>query len=387
MQKDGNAMTSPTQAVLLRRLFPTSRWIGWILACVLALPVAWPVGKWLFWDAVFWPPDPSACARAPGSAEALAPLGACWPAVWDTLPLLLFGRYPRDEIWRIGVAGILLLLSAVFLIYGRALARPNQSSLSRVGLAGLPGTLMGTRARLAVGVLGLATAFVFFRGAAVVGLVPVESSLWGGFSLTVVLSLGGIGFGFPLGLVLALGRRSSRPVVCWLSTTYIELIRGVPLITILFMSNYLLPLFLPPGSLSLDELLRAQVAIILFQAAYIAEVVRGGMQAVDPGQFEAARALGMPYAMMMRLIILPQALRISAPALVSTFIGLIKDTSLVAVIGIYDLLGSARNVPSIPEWVGRDLEPLIFAAAIYFLVCVLLSRLSQRFERLAPVES
>lgn len=385
MQERESTTSNPLWAAPVRRFLPSGGWFGWVLAFVLALPVAWPLSRWLFWDAVFWPPDASACARTPESVDALAPSGACWPAVWDTLPLLLFGRYPRDEVWRIAVAGVLLLLAAACLLCGHAAARLDQPTQSAGRFSGLRGALASDRGRLAGGAVALVAAFVFFRGTSVFGLTPVESSLWGGFSLTVILSVAGIGFGFPLGLVLALGRRSSKPVVSWLSTSYIELIRGVPLITILFMSNYLLPLFLPPGSLSLDELLRAQVAIILFQAAYIAEVVRGGLQAVDPGQFEAARALGMPYATMMRVIILPQALRISAPALVSTFIGLIKDTSLVAVIGIYDLLGSARNVPSIPEWVGRDFEPLIFAAAIYFIVCALLSRLSQRFERLTPV--
>jgi general L-amino acid transport system permease protein len=359
--------------------------LGWMLAALLALPMLWPVSRWLIWDAVFWPPDPSACGHSSIAGEAVRPMGACWPAVWDTLPLLLFGRYPREEIWRIGVAGALFIFAVVFLVFGGA--RRQWGAAEASSNAGSLRSLwqMGTRMRWTACALCLLAAFTVFRGAPVLGLPAVVSSLWGGFFLTIILSVGGIGFGFPFGVLLALGRRSAKPIVCGLSTAYIELIRGVPLITILFMSNYLLPLFLPPGSLSLDELLRAQVAIILFQAAYIAEVVRGGMQAVDPGQYEAARALGMSYGMMMRLIILPQALRVSAPALVSTFIGLVKDTSLVAVIGIYDLLGSARNVPSIPEWVGRDFEPLIFAAAVYFVVCVLLSRLAQRYERFAPM--
>ncbi len=340
--------------------------IGKVLLSVVlgaaALLGVWPIIRWLFVDAAFWPPEATACLReVAGEDELVSVAGACWPAVWDTLPLLLVGRYPQEEVWRIGLAA-LVFLAGVFVF------------------ARWKGPMLGRALALAGSML---FSLLLFRGAEFLGLAVVPSTEWGGLALTLVLSIGGIGAGFPLGLVMALGRRSSLPVIRWVSTTYIELIRGVPLITLLFMANYLFPLVLPPNSVSIDALLRAQIAIILFQGAYIAEVVRGGLQAVPSGQYEAAQALGMSYAKMMRLVVLPQALRISVPALVSTFIGLIKDTSLVAVIGIFDLLGTARNVPSIPEWVGRDFEPLVFSALIYFVICYGLSRFSRAYENVA----
>jgi general L-amino acid transport system permease protein len=192
----------------------------------------------------------------------------------------------------------------------------------------------------------------------------------------------GIVGGFPLGLALALGRTSTAkiPIARWLAVAYIETIRGVPLITVLFFSMYLLPLFLPQGFGSMSEVGRAAVAIVLFEAAYIAEVLRGGLAAVDKGQSEAAKALGLNGLQRLRLVVLPQALRVSAPALVSTTIGLIKDTSLVAIIGLFDLLGTARNVPSIPRWLGHDLEPLVFAGLVYVIICLVLERVAKRME-------
>jgi general L-amino acid transport system permease protein len=181
--------------------------------------------------------------------------------------------------------------------------------------------------------------------------------------------------------MLALARVSNMPIARWMATGYIETLRGVPLITVLFFALYLVPLVLPAGSSGLSEVARAAIAIILFQAAYIAEVIRAGLAAVDPGQDEAARALGMGPWQRQRLIVLPQALRYATPALVSTSIGLVKDTSLVAIIGLFDLLGTARNVPSIPRWIGRDLEPLIFAGMVYLILSLLLEKVARRYDQ------
>jgi general L-amino acid transport system permease protein len=198
-----------------------------------------------------------------------------------------------------------------------------------------------------------------------VGLAPVETALWGGFLLTAILSALGVAAGSTLGLALALGRSSTMPVPRLLATAYIETVRGVPLITVLFFAMYVFPLFLPSSWSNISEFGRAAVAIVLFEAAYFAEVIRAGLGAVPQGQHEAAKALGLNAAQRLRLVIFPQAFKISLPALIATTIGLVKDTSLIAVIGMFDLLGAARNVPSIPMWIGRDLEPLIFAALFY----------------------
>jgi general L-amino acid transport system permease protein len=214
----------------------------------------------------------------------------------------------------------------------------------------------------------------------VFGLSHVENERWGGLILTLLLSTFGIGLAFPLAILLALGRRSTMPLIRVLSTGYIEIVRGVPLISVLFMASVMLPLFLP-GGFAIDKLLRAQLAMILFAAAYLAEVVRGGLQALPRGQEEAAQALGLSYWQRHRFVILPQALRIAIPPMVNTFIGFFKDTSLVVIIGLFDLLTTIKVSLNEPAWTGFGVEAYFFAALVYFIFCYPMSRYSQALER------
>ena len=212
------------------------------------------------------------------------------------------------------------------------------------------------------------------------GLAYVENERWGGLTLTLLLSTFGIALAFPLSILLALGRRSEMPLVRWFSIGYIELIRGVPLISVLFMASVMLPLFLPPG-VSIDKLLRAQLAMILFAAAYLAEVIRGGFQAIPPQQEEAALATGLGYWQRVRYVTLPQALHVAIPPLVNTFIGFFKDTSLVVIIGLFDFLTTIKVSLSEPAWSGFGIEAYLFAALGYFVFCYPMSRYSQALER------
>jgi general L-amino acid transport system permease protein len=211
-------------------------------------------------------------------------------------------------------------------------------------------------------------------------LPSVESTKWGGVPLTLLLALFGLTAAYPLGVLLALGRQSKMPVLKWLCIVYIELIRGVPLISLLFMSSIIFPLFLPEG-ITLNSILRAQAAIILFTAAYIAEVVRGGLQGMSRGQYEAAQAIGLNYYQTMRLIILPQALKMVIPPTVSILISAFKDTSLVTIISLWDLLKSTKSVLTNPLWSGFSREAYIFIALLYFLGCFSMSSYSRKLEK------
>jgi general L-amino acid transport system permease protein len=213
----------------------------------------------------------------------------------------------------------------------------------------------------------------------VFGLVAVSQERWGGLPITLILATFGIALAFPFAILVALGRRSDMPAIRWLCIGYIELVRGVPLISLLFVASVIFPLFLPEG-IELDKLLRAQIAIILFAAAYLAEVVRGGLQSLPDAQYEAADALGLGYWRKMGLIILPQALRRVIPPLVNTFIALFKDTSLVLIIGIFDLLSAAKTAIVEPAWQGFGVEVYLVVAAIYFAFCFAMSRYSQSLE-------
>ncbi len=230
----------------------------------------------------------------------------------------------------------------------------------------------------AIWILGLTAIGILMWGG--LGLPYVENERWGGLILTLLLTTFGLAFAFPLSILLALGRRSTLPVIRGLCVAYIELIRGVPLISLLFMASVMLPLFLPAG-VSVDKLLRAQIALILFAAAYLAEVVRGGLQAVPGHQYESAAALGLGYWEQMSYIILPQALRIAVPPLVNTFIGFFKDTSLVLIIGLFDLLSTIKVSLNDPAWTGFGVEAYIFAALVYFVFCFAMSQYSRRLER------
>jgi general L-amino acid transport system permease protein len=316
----------------------------------LALQTLPPFFSWALTNAVWSPADARLCRELQGA-------GACWAFVAEKHRFILFGTYPVDQHWRPALAVIiLLLLYAISAL--RKMWRPGLVFIWLLGL-GLIGLLMW---------------------GGVFGLEYVENERWGGLILTLLLSTFGIGFAFPLSIVLALGRRSSMPLVRLISVAYIELIRGVPLISVLFMASVMLPLFLP-GGVSIDKLVRAQLALILFAAAYLAEVVRGGLQALPAGQDEAAQALGLSYWQRQRFVVLPQALRIAIPPMVNTFIGLFKDTSLVVIIGLFDLLTTIKISLNEPAWTGFGVEAYLFAALAYFLFCFPMSSYSQRLER------
>ncbi len=212
------------------------------------------------------------------------------------------------------------------------------------------------------------------------GLEYIETAKWGGLFLTLVVAGTGIAASLPIGIVFALGRRSNMPAVRTVSIAFIELWRGVPLITVLFMSSVMLPLFLPEG-VNFDKLLRALIGVALFSAAYMAEVVRGGLQAIPKGQYEAAEAMGLGYWQMMRLIILPQALKLVIPGIVNTFIGLFKDTTLVLIIGLFDLLGIVQAATTDPKWLGMAVEGYVFTAFVFWIFCFGISRYSMHIER------
>lgn len=283
--------------------------------------------------------------------------GACWSVITANIRFILFGFYPHDLQWRPLLAIIILI---ALLIYSQN-RNHWRKSLFYAWL------------------LGLFTMGLLLKGG-LFGLETVESNKWGGLPLTLLLSVFGLTAAYPVGVMLALGRQSKMPIIKSFSVVYIELIRGVPLISLLFMSSVVFPLFLPEG-VSINNILRAQVAIILFTAAYIAEVVRGGLQGVGRGQYEAADSLGLNYFQTMRLVILPQALKIVIPPSVSILISAFKDTSLVVIIALYDLLKTTQTTLSDPKWMGFSAEAYIFVALIYFVCCFFMSNYSRRLER------
>jgi general L-amino acid transport system permease protein len=326
---------------------------GWVsilatvlLVALLLKPIV-QVIDWALIDAV-WRPDPKACHDASG---------ACWGFIAEKYRFILFGTYPFEQHWRPAVSTLLLIGLWVFSL----IRHFWRWWLALVWLAGLA----------AIGVLMWGGVF---------GLPYIENGRWGGLILTLLLATFGIAFAFPLSILLALGRRSDLPVIRALCVGYIELIRGVPLISVLFMASVMLPLFLPSG-VTMDKLLRAQLALILFAAAYFAEVVRGGLQAIPNTQYEAATAMGLGYWGQMRFVVLPQALRIAVPPLVNTCIGFFKDTSLVLIIGLFDLLTTIKVSLTDPRWAGFGVEAYLFAAAVYFVFCLAMSLYSRRLEQ------
>jgi general L-amino acid transport system permease protein len=312
-----------------------------------------PLVDWAFLSAVWEGEDREACI----SPEA----GACWAFVKAKFAQFIYGRYPVSERWRVDL---------VFLMLAGGLIPMAIPSVPKKGL-----NAFFLFAMFPV------VAFILLVGG-VFGLRQVETPLWGGLMVTLVVSYVGIVASLPLGILLALGRRSRMPIVRTFCIAFIELWRGVPLITVLFMASVMLPLFLPPG-VNFDKLLRALIGVALFSAAYMAEVVRGGLQAIPKGQYEAAQALGLGYWRMMRLIVLPQALKIVIPGIVNTFIGLFKDTSLVYIIGLFDLLGIVRLNFADTNWASWQTPAtgLVFAAFVFWMFCFGMSRYSQFMER------
>jgi len=336
---------------------------------------------------------------------------ARWSVVSNNLRLFLIGQYPADQAWRIwlnlALVSVLAGLSAG--VYGRA-TRAMAVTLSAIqvmlavlivasplglvpgGAVALNAALVWAafaisvrgfvprRALLVGWLLSLPASFVLISGFVGTPLPSVSTNLWGGLLLTILIATVGIVLSFPLGVILALGRRSRLPVVRILSTGYIELIRGVPLVTILFMADIILPLFLP-GEWRLDRVARAIGGVTLFSAAYVAENVRGGLQAIPTGQIEASAALGLNGMQTNLYIVLPQALRAVIPANVGLFISLLKDTTLVTVIGLLELLGISRAVLAQSESFGAQMEVYVFIAGVFFVLCYAMSQASYRLER------
>jgi len=328
-----------------------STWYNSLLTLV-TLYVLWeiipPFVRWAFIDSL-WNSTGEECQAVDG---------ACWSVIPANIRFIMFGFYTYSEQWRPAIAVVALVGLLVYSQY----RRNWKKRLIYIWLAGLVG--MG----------------VLMRGG-IFGLTPVESTKWGGLPLTLLLAVFGLTAAYPLGIVLALGRQSRMPAIKSLCVVYIELIRGVPLISLLFMSSVVFPLFLPEG-VTVNKILRAQAAIILFTAAYIAEVVRGGLQGMSRGQYEAAESLGLKYHQTMRLIILPQALKIVIPPSVSILISAFKDTSLVVIIALYDLLKTTQSVLGDPRWMGYSAEAYIFLALIYFVCCFYMSNFSRKLERM-----
>lgn len=288
--------------------------------------------------------------------------GACWPFIWAKASFFWYGAYPEAQHWRINAVEIVGAVLLVWLLWQGA---PRRNLAALLFFVAYP-----------------ILTFVLLRGSEWLGLPIVTTDVWGGVLVTLLVSLVGIVFSLPLGVLLALGRRSKLPIVSAICSGFIEVVRGVPFITVLFMANFMLPLFLPEGWTP-DRLLRPLVGTALFAAAYMAEVVRGGMQAMPKGQFEGAASVGLGYWKTMRLVILPQALALVIPGIVSNFISLFKDTSLVAIVGIFDFLRTVESAYNDPNWTSPTTSAtgLITAAAFYWVFCFGMSRYSQGVER------
>lgn len=350
------AMTGPI-AWVRQNLFG-----GWLSSAVTLLLIylivtrAWSFIDWAFINAI-WSVPSTPAGPDTRACRALDGAGACWALISEKHRFILFGTYPFDQHWR--PALVVVLFVALYVV--SAMKRFWRKELALIWLATL--SLIG----------------VLMWGG-VLGMEYVPQERWGGLPITLILSTFGIAFAFPVAIMVALGRRSTKlPAVKLLCVLYVELIRGVPLISLLFMASVMFPLFLPEG-ITIDKLLRAQVAIILFTAAYLAEVIRGGLQALPRGQYEAADAMGLTYWQKTGFIILPQALRLVIPPLVNTFIGLFKDTSLVLIIGIFDLLTAGKTAIVEPAWQGFGVEVYVAVGVIYFVFCFAMSKYSQGLE-------
>ncbi len=328
----------------------TSSIVSLLLIAVLAKGFVSLV-QWGYWNAIWTVPgDQTAACRA------IRGLGACWAVIPEKYRFILFGTYPFDQQWRPALA-VLTFITLFYLSTRRFWWRKEL-------------VLVWAAALILIGLL---------MWGGIPGLPYVSQDRWGGLPVTLILATFGLAFGFPLGIIVALGRRSKLPAIRSLCVLYVELIRGVPLISLLFMASVMFPLFMPDG-VNIDKLLRAQIAFILFAGAYLAEVIRGGLQAVPIGQHDAADALGLSYWKKNGLIILPQAIRHVIPPLVNTFIAFFKDTSLVLIIGIFDLLTTAKTSIIDPAWQPFSVEVYVFVALIYFLFCFAMSRYSRHLE-------
>ena len=308
-----------------------------------------PLLNWLFIDADFIGSSKEECSRE----------GACWVFINVWFKRLMYGLYPNSEIWRI-----------------------NLSFLMLIGLV-ISAFFVPVKIKKYI-IIFLLFIFPFIAinliSGGNFGLEWIETAAWGGLSLTFIISIFALLFCFPVGMFLALGRRSSAPVIKYSSIGFIEFWRGVPLITVLFMASVMMPMFLPDGTY-MDKLVRVIIAITLFEAAYMAEVIRGGLQALPRGQYDAGKSLGMGYWRMHLLVILPQALKLVIPGIANTFLALVKDTPLILVVGLLELVGMIDMAKSNPDWLGFATEGYIFAGIVFWIICFNMSRYSQRLER------
>jgi general L-amino acid transport system permease protein len=337
-----------------------STWFNIALTIVIVALLAWVIPElvnFLLIDAVWSGADRDACREAVQNRT----IGACWPFVWERLPYFIYGSYPIPERWRVDIFFVMLAVGVVWLLWLNA---PRRKLGAFYFFVILP-----------------VASFTLLHGSQFFGLPIVDTVLWGGVLVTIVVAAVGIVVSLPLGIVLALGRRSRMPAVRLFSTLFIEFVRGVPLVTVLFMASVMLPLFVP-DHFEPDKLLRALIGIALFASAYMAEVVRAGLQAIPKGQFEGAMAVGLGYSQMMRLIVLPQALKVTIPNIVNTYIGLFKDTTLVFIVGIFDLLRTIEVARIDPKWAApvTSTTGYAVAAAFYLVFCYAMSRYARAME-------
>ena len=343
---------------LRANLFSSAGNIALTLLCIFF--IVWLVPELLRFfvlDAVWSAADRDACLASPANP---AP-GACWAFVRVWLSYFVYGFYPTGARWRVDVFFAALAFGIAWLAW---LSAPRRDIGALYFFVALP-----------------ILSYVLLSGAPLFGLADVSTSLWGGILVTIVVATVGIVVSLPLGILLALGRRSDLPVVKLFSVTFIEFVRGVPLITVLFMASVMLPLFVP-DRFAPDKLVRALIGVALFASAYMAEVVRGGLNAIPRGQYEAAQALGLPYWRMMTLVILPQGLSVTLPNIVNTFIGLFKDTTLVFIVGIFDFLRTIEAARADPHWATpvTSVTGYAFAALFYFICCYGMSRYARNVE-------
>ena len=333
-----------------------------VAGLALIVLLGWPALKFLLIDAVWTGADRTACLPE----NVGHPVGACWPFITAKFGQFMYGFYPVSERWRVDLTFVLCVVLLVPLLIPRV---PWKVSNAIAFFGVFP-----------------VIAFMLLVGG-VFGLPHVETRLWGGLLVTLVISFTGIIGSLPIGILLALGRRSELPIIRTLSVVFIEFWRGVPLITVLFFATYMLPLFLPE-SWDIDGLLRVLIGVVLFSGAYLAEVIRGGLQAIPRGQFEGAMALGLGYWRMTGLVIVPQALKLVIPGLVNSFIALFKDTTLVLIVAIFDLLGQLRAAFADPNWATPVtlFTGFAFAGIIYFLVSFGMSRYALAMERRLATE-
>ena len=321
----------------------TSSTILTIIAFAIVFLTLPPLLDWLIFDATWT-----------GTKEEITGDGARWIFIFEKLNLFIYGFYPEEQYWR---PNLLLAITVAAVVLFKKVAI--------------------TKFRIALIVLFPIIAFILLHGG--FGLVEVPTTKWGGLLLTIVVASVGIIASFPIGIAFALGRQSNMPIIRTISVIFIEFIRGVPLITLLFMASVILPLFFPEG-MDFDKLLRALIGITLFQSAYIAEVIRGGLQAIPKGQYEASEAMGLSYWQSMGLIILPQALKISIPNIVGSFISLFKDTTLVLIIGLFDMLAMVTLTATDADWLGFETEGYVFITFIYWAFCFSMSKYAQSVE-------